>query len=46
MTPRFFVVVIVSDSGFDVGLQFVKYGLNHIVALTEAKKAALVVIAH
>ncbi|KAJ4493648.1 50S ribosomal protein L30e-like protein [Lentinula edodes] len=25
---------------------FVKYGLNHIVALIEAKKAALVVIAH
>ncbi|KAJ3787468.1 ribosomal protein L4 [Lentinula aff. detonsa] len=25
---------------------FVKYGLNHIVALVEAKKAALVVIAH
>jgi large subunit ribosomal protein L7Ae len=27
-------------------LLFVKYGLNHIVALIEAKKAALVVIAH
>lgn len=25
---------------------FVKYGLNHIVALVEAKKASLVVIAH
>ena len=25
---------------------FVKYGLNHIVALVEAKKAALVAIAH
>lgn len=25
---------------------FVKYGLNHIVALIEAKKASLVVIAH
>ena len=25
---------------------FVKYGLNHIVALIEAKKAALIVIAH
>ena len=25
---------------------FVKYGLNHTVALIEAKKAALVVIAH
>ena len=25
---------------------FVKYGLNHCVALIEAKKASLVVIAH
>ena len=25
---------------------FVKYGLNHVVALVEAKKASLVVIAH
>jgi large subunit ribosomal protein L7Ae len=38
-------------TGADVSLQekkpiYAKYGLNHVVALVEAKKAALVVIAH
>ena len=44
--PRFVISFTTLTSDIVIDRLFVKYGLNHIVALIEANKAALVVIAH
>ena len=52
MKPRYHLALLCGELLDNMTAQettkplFVKYGLNHIVALIEAKKASLVVIAH